>query len=151
MSSYYSILLSEIRSKKSQIVDPKRIAQNIFTGLVSIVIAVFLCFSIHSGVAIGADLTGPTGDERPPLPEQKPPDQPPSVTSPTQTDTEKKEILELPLERVFVRKIVVTGSTVFSADELAEVATPFSAIVRIVSVGRQPVPRRCGFELYVYR
>lgn len=92
---------------------------------VSIVLAAFLLFSIHSGEAIGADLTGPTGDERPPLPEQKPPDQLPSVTSPTQTPTEKKEIVELPLERVFVRKIIVTGSTVFSADELAEVTTPY--------------------------
>ncbi len=36
------------------------------------------------------------------------------------------ETMQLPLERVFVRKIVVTGSTVFSEAELAKVTTPYA-------------------------
>ena len=37
----------------------------------------------------------------------------------------KKKLQYLPLERVFVREITITGNTVFSAEELAEITAPY--------------------------
>jgi hemolysin activation/secretion protein len=44
---------------------------------------------------------------------------------PTPASDSSKEVMQLPLERLFVRKIRVTGSTVFSTEELAQVTSPY--------------------------
>ncbi len=65
----------------------------------------------------------------PPVPaqveRQEPLDPPTSTGLPLASDDSGPETMQLPLERVFVRKIVLTGSTVFSEDELAKVTTPY--------------------------
>jgi hemolysin activation/secretion protein len=57
---------------------------------------------------------------------QEPLGPPASPGLPLPSADSRPEAMQLPLERVFVRKIVLTGSTVFSEDELAEVTAPYA-------------------------
>lgn len=71
------------------------------------------------------DPTGRSGDKRPDLLAEEPlPSPPPSVTLPP-APVPKGEGREMFLEKVFVRKIVVTGSRVFTPEELAEITAPY--------------------------
>jgi len=71
------------------------------------------------------DPTGRSGDKRPDLLEEEPASSPaPSVTLPP-APVPKGEGREMFLEKVFVRKIVVTGSSVFTPEELAEITAPY--------------------------
>ena len=56
--------------------------------------------------------------------EPRPPPPPVQILPPLPSPSER-EVVPLPGERVFVREIRVTGSTVFSADELAKVTAPY--------------------------
>lgn len=70
------------------------------------------------------DYTGRPGEKRPELLEQPPPAAPPSVTLPALPAKEKETTGAL-IGSVFVRKIVVTGSTVFSPEEIARLTAPY--------------------------
>jgi hemolysin activation/secretion protein len=94
--------------------------------------ALFLIFSIFSsasaqaatvGVPFPVDPTGRAG-EPPTLPEElKPPTPPPGTLLPPAPLPPKAE--PFPGIRVFVREIRVTGSTVFSEEQLAKVTAPY--------------------------
>src|SRR5262245_45698051 len=96
------------------------------------VLALFLIFLVFSsasaqaatvGVPFPVDPTGRSG-EPPTLPEElKPPTLPPGTLLPPAPLPPKAE--PFPGVRVFVREIVVTGSTVFTAEELAQVTAPY--------------------------
>lgn len=71
------------------------------------------------------DPTGRSGDRRPDLLEEElPPSPPPSLKLPPPA-LPKGEGQELFLEKVFVRKILVTGSSVFTPEELSEITAPY--------------------------
>ncbi|MFH1699656.1 MAG: ShlB/FhaC/HecB family hemolysin secretion/activation protein [Candidatus Zixiibacteriota bacterium] len=57
--------------------------------------------------------------------EEKPPGPPPKLILPLPSPPPQKKPGELPFERVYIRKIIVTGSTVFSDEELAKVTAPY--------------------------
>jgi hemolysin activation/secretion protein len=94
--------------------------------------SLFLIFSIFSSasaqvvpvaVPFPVDPTGRAG-EPPTLPEElKPPTPPPGTLLPPAPIPPTTE--PLPALRVFVREIKVTGSTVFSPEELAKVTAPY--------------------------
>jgi len=70
------------------------------------------------------DPTGRSGDRRPDLLEEDvPPSSPPSLRLPPALPT--GEAQELFLDKVFVRRIVVTGSSVFTPEELSEITDPY--------------------------
>ena len=69
--------------------------------------------------------SGQPGDKRPPLIEEKPPGPPPKLILPPPPSPSPKKPGELPFEGVYIRKILVTGSTVFSDEELAKVTAPY--------------------------
>lgn len=70
--------------------------------------------------------TGRPGDRRPPvLEEKKTLGPPPELTLPKPPVPKEKEDGELPLVSVSIRKIVVTGSTVFTSEELGRITKPY--------------------------
>jgi hemolysin activation/secretion protein len=72
---------------------------------------------------------GPTdrpGDRRPPVVEEKKPlAPPPELTFPKAAVPKEKKLIELPLISMFVRNIVVTGSTVFTPEEFGQITRPY--------------------------
>ncbi len=72
----------------------------------------------------GLELTRP-GDERPLMPEYESEETKPELKLPPipPSTKDKKRISDMP--KVFVRKFEITGATVFSSEELAEVTAPF--------------------------
>jgi len=71
------------------------------------------------------DPTGRSGDKRPdPLEEELPPSPPPSLKLPP-PPLPSGEGQELSFEEVFVRKVLVTGNSVFTPEELARISAPY--------------------------
>ncbi|MGE5304052.1 MAG: ShlB/FhaC/HecB family hemolysin secretion/activation protein, partial [Alphaproteobacteria bacterium] len=71
------------------------------------------------------DPTGRSG-EAPPLQKEEPRTTPqPGLILPPVPSAPTREERRLPVQRVFIRKIHVTGSTVFSAQELAQITAPY--------------------------
>jgi hemolysin activation/secretion protein len=70
------------------------------------------------------DPTGRSGDRRPEPLEEELLTPPPTITLPAPPGPAKEQA-GLHLKSVFVRKIVVTGSTVFKADEISRVTAPY--------------------------
>ena len=71
------------------------------------------------------DPTGRSGDKRPdPLEEELPPSPPPSLKLPP-PPLPSGEGQELSFEKVFVRKVLVTGNSVFTPEELARISAPY--------------------------
>ena len=70
------------------------------------------------------DFTGRSGEKRPELLEQSPAPAPPSVKLPPPPAPAKESAGSL-VRSVFVRKIVVTGSTVFSPEETSRLTAPY--------------------------
>lgn len=68
---------------------------------------------------------GRPGEKRPPLIEEEPPKPPPTLILPPPSPPKEEIPGELPLERVYIKKIIVTGSTVFSEKDLAKVTAPY--------------------------
>ena len=87
-------------------------------------ISLFLTASTYAQITPGFDPTGRSGDERPEILEEKTPSPPPKMVLPPPPPI-KREAEKLPVKGVFVRKITVSGSTVFSPEELAEVTAPY--------------------------
>jgi len=87
-----------------------------------------LVFHVFSPVAaqqvLHLDPTGRSGDERPDLLKEKLPSSPPTLVLPPPPPEKKGD--ELALGRVFVRQIIITGSTVFSAEELTRISAPYT-------------------------
>ncbi|MGV7224002.1 MAG: ShlB/FhaC/HecB family hemolysin secretion/activation protein [Nitrospinales bacterium] len=90
----------------------------VFAGLI---IAIFACNSAFAQEALRLEPSGQPGDKRPPLIEEKSPGPPPSLELPPPLSPKEKVPGTLPLESVFIRKITVTGGTVFSEQDLAEI------------------------------
>ncbi len=65
------------------------------------------------------------GERPPPIPEVKPIEPPAVFKLPTPPPLKEEEVKQLPLERVFISKIIVTGNTVFSKDEIANITQPY--------------------------
>ena len=89
-------------------------AEKIVLVLLATVLSVVVCASAQAQKGLGGDQTDWTREHDPALDEVKEPDQPPSVVLPTTPAPPKTEAEGFPLERVFVNKIIVTGSTVFT-------------------------------------
>ena len=83
------------------------------------------CDSAVAQEAQGLEPSGQPGDKRPPLIEKEPLGPPPSLEIPPPPPPEEKLPGKLPLARVYVRKVIVTGSTVFSEEDLATVTAPY--------------------------
>lgn len=87
--------------------------------------ALFTAIAIMGPVAVEAAFVDPTGrsGEAPTLPQELPQTPPPGTLLPPVTPAPKGEFI--PGLRVFIREIKVTGSTVFSPEELAKVTAPY--------------------------
>jgi hemolysin activation/secretion protein len=95
------------------------------------------------------DPTGRTGEPPPLLEEQPRPTPPPVPILPEVPPPAPGEPKELPVERVFIREIRIVGSTVFTPDELAEVAGPY--VNRRLSAEDLEALRRALTSLYINR
>jgi hemolysin activation/secretion protein len=95
----------------------------VFWSAVSTLFLIFFLFSSTSALAAAVDPTGRSG-EPPTLPEQfRPPLPSPGTLLPPVPQAPKGE--PLPSVRVFVREIRISGSTVFSPEELAKISAPY--------------------------
>jgi hemolysin activation/secretion protein len=82
--------------------------------------------SIKAQETIFMDPSGRSGDAPRQLLEEGPsPGPPPKFTLPPIPSRPETKPEALPLQKAYVRRIVVTGSTVFSPEQLAEVTRPF--------------------------
>lgn len=97
----------------------KRVAK---LGL-GLVLMVFTCTTVQAQGGLSVDPSGRSGDAPPPLLKEPPP--PPGWTLPPLPPPSTGEAGQLPSVRVLVRQIRVTGSTAFSAEELAGVTAPY--------------------------
>ncbi len=71
------------------------------------------------------DYTGRVGEKRPELLEQRPGATQPGITLPAPPAPPAKGLQETAVKSIFVRKITVAGSTVFTPEELGKVTAPF--------------------------
>jgi len=93
-----------------------------FISLLTIVLTTAAAFAQQ--VLPRIDPTGRSGDKRPDLLEEElPPSPPPSLRLPPALPTGEGQ--ELFLDKVFVRKILVTGNSVFTSEELSEITAPY--------------------------
>lgn len=101
---------------------PKPLATILFVSLLTIALTTAAAFAQQ--VLPRIDPTGRSGDKRPDLlEEQLPPSPPPSLRLPPAPP--RGEGQEPSLDRVFVRKVLVTGSSVFTPEELSEITAPY--------------------------
>ena len=85
-----------------------------------------ICTFSHAQVSFGLDPTGRSGDEPPPLLEERPsPTLPPPQILPTLPPLPERKAVHLPLRKVFISEIKVAGATVFLTEELDEVTAPY--------------------------
>lgn len=109
--------------------------------------ALALAASVYAQGFPRLDSTGRPGDGRPGLLEEiAPPPSPPEAVLPPPPVPEK-ETEHLPLASVFVRKLIVTGSTVFSPQEIDKVTGPY--VNREITSGELESLRRALTLLYV--
>jgi len=95
-----------------------------FISLLTIVLTTAAAFAQQ--VLPRIDPTGRSGDKRPDLLEEElPPSPPPSLRLPPTLPTGEGQ--ELFLDKVFVRKILVTGNSVFTSEELSEITAPYES------------------------
>ncbi len=100
----------------------KPLATILFMSLLAIVLTTAAAFAQQ--VLPRIDPTGRSGDKRPDLLEEElPPSPPPSLRLPPALPTGEGQ--ELFLDEVFVRKILVTGNSVFTSEELSEITAPY--------------------------
>ncbi len=100
----------------------KPLATILFMSLLAIVLTTAAAFAQQ--VLPRIDPTGRSGDKRPDLLEEElPPSPPPSLRLPPALPTGEGQ--ELFLDKVFVRKILVTGNSVFTSEELSEITAPY--------------------------
>jgi len=92
---------------------------------VGLIIALMAGNSAFAQEPIPMEPSGQPGDKRPPLIEAKPPGPPPKLILPLPSPPPPQKPGALPFGRVFIRKIIVTGSTVFSDEELAKITAPY--------------------------
>jgi hemolysin activation/secretion protein len=111
-----------------------------------ILVLVTTAVSVYGDTLPRIDPTGRSGDKRPEVLEEVLPQAPPSLTVPSQT-SEEKEPSPLPLKSIFVRKIMVTGSTVFSEQEIAALTTPYEN--RTITMEDMETLRRALTILYI--
>ena len=83
-----------------------------------------LCSPVAAQQVLHLDPSGRSGDERPDLLKEKLPSPPPTLVLPPPPPEKKGD--ELALGRVFVRQIIITGSTVFSEEELTRISAPYT-------------------------
>ena len=101
---------------------PKPLATILFVSLLTIALTTAAAFAQQ--VLPRIDPTGRSGDKRPDLlEEQLPPSPHPSLRLPPAPP--RGEGQEPSLDRVFVRKVLVTGSSVFTPEELSEITAPY--------------------------
>jgi hemolysin activation/secretion protein len=96
---------------------------------VLVLLLTFLLFPLLSSTlaaqeTLGVKPTGRTGETHLPTLEEKPKGQAPELVLPPVPPKEREE-KGRPVVKVFVRKIVITGNTVFSAEELAKITQPY--------------------------
>jgi hemolysin activation/secretion protein len=101
---------------------PKPLATILFVSLLTISLTTTAAFAQR--VLPRIDPTGRSGEKRPDLLEEElPSSPPPSLRLPPALPTGEGQ--ELFLDKVFVRKILVTGSSVFTPEELSEITAPY--------------------------
>jgi hemolysin activation/secretion protein len=92
--------------------------------LMTYLLVFHLCSPVAAQQVLHLDPTGRSGDERPDLLKEKLPSSPPTLFLPPPPPEKKSD--ELALGRVFVRQIIITGSTVFSEEELTRISAPYT-------------------------
>jgi len=97
--------------------------------IAGLVFVVCTCTFSYAQEALGIDPTGRSGDERDQFLEEqlkeKPKPLPPVQILPQIPPPRERKPERMPLGRVLIRDIKITGSTVFSAEELAEITAPY--------------------------
>lgn len=115
----------------------------------AVVLSLLFATMARAQGVLGVDPTGRSGD-RPALPPPAQTTQPPAAPMlPPLSEIENKKAENFPPLRVFVREVRVTGSTVFSAEELAQVTKPYTN--REISSVDLEALRRALTQLYVRR
>ena len=103
-----------------------KLQDNIFLlVLAGLLIAISASNSAFAQEALRLQPSGQPGDKKPPLIEEKPPGPPPSLKLPPPPSPKEKVPDTLPLESVYIRKIKVAGSTVFSEQDLTKITAPY--------------------------
>lgn len=92
---------------------------------VGLVLTGCLCVSAPAPGVSGLDPTGRSGEVPPLFREMPSPAPHPGPVLPALPPPPTEEAVPLPLQRVFVREIRITGSTVFPPEELAQVTAPY--------------------------
>ena len=92
--------------------------------LITSLLVFHLCSPVAAQQVLHLDPSGRSGDERPDLLKEKLPSPPPTLVLPPPPPEKKGD--ELALGRVFVRQIIITGSTVFSEEELTRISAPYT-------------------------
>ena len=123
-------------------------ARGIYFVLCTFLIVISLISSAYGQVLPPFDPTGRSGERRPELLEDRPSTPPPTVTLPSPAGPAKERAGAL-LGSVFAQKIVVTGSSVFSAEDIARVTAPY--VNRTVTTEELESLRRALTLLYINR
>jgi len=94
--------------------------------IVGLALVVFTCNFSYAQQTFGIDPTGRSGDEpRQLLEEQEEPSPPIQILPQLPPPSPEKKTERLQLGRVFIRRITITGSTIFSDEDLTEVTHPY--------------------------
>ena len=93
--------------------------------LAGLLIVISASNSAFSQEVLRLELSGQPGDKHPPLIKERPPGPPPSLKLSPPSSPKEKVPGTLPLESVFIRKIKITGSTVFSEQDLNKIIAPY--------------------------
>lgn len=100
--------------------------RHVIVSFISVLlIGIFAYCAVFAQESQGLEPSGQPGDRLPPLIEKKPIGQQPEMALPPLSPPTKKMSGELPEARVYVHKIIVTGSTVFSEENLSKVTAPY--------------------------
>ena len=97
----------------------------IVTLLVGLTVSVYLRSGAQERRILGVDPLGRPGTPPPELPTERPSPLPPRQVLPPLPPPTPGESQQLPGPRIFVRRIEVTGSTVFSQAKLATVTADY--------------------------
>ena len=111
-----------MQNHRLKMIDCSHVKVWFFISVLTIVLTTAAAFAQQ--VLPRIDPTGRSGDKRPDLLEEEiPPSPPPSLRLPPALPTGEGQ--ELFFDKVFVRKIFVTGSSVFTPEELSEITAPY--------------------------
>ena len=97
----------------------------VLIGFTILIFCLFWYQTVCSQEVLQRESSGQPGDKRPPIIEEKPPGPPPHLKIPPLPIPKEKAPDEMPFVSIFISKIKVTGSTVFSERDLSELTASY--------------------------